>query len=329
MAKQGLASRWFKRQPRIQQTVRFTRRNLYVLPSKAGFGLLLALVIMLLAAINYQNSMAYALTFTLGSLALVSLLHTWRNLQGLKVEPAGSHNCFPSETAAFRIKLSNPHASNRYAIGIGWHRQHQAAESPTIRWQALQWLDLDANSEQLLQLHWPAKRRGKLSAPSIRIESRYPLGIWQVWSHFQLQHSAWVYPQPIEKAWQADSQGQQTDQLTSESRRSGVDDYEGLRDWQPGESVRRVHWKAWSKGQGLLVKSFTQLEGAQQQLDFAALDGDIEHRLSVLAFQVLQLSEQQQTFALRLPQKTIGSNSGLAHQWACLAALASFGEQDA
>ena len=85
------------------------------------------------------------------------------------------------------------------------------------------------------------------------------------------------------------------------TRGSGVDDYQGLRAWQPGDPRRRLHWKAYSRGQGLLVKDFASLLGNDPLLDFDALTGDTEQRLSVLCHWVIDLSEKQQPFALRLP----------------------------
>ncbi|MDM1707780.1 DUF58 domain-containing protein [Thiopseudomonas alkaliphila] len=316
MSNQGRKDRGW-RKPRASSEVLLTARKIYVLPTKAGFGLLLALIVMLLAAINYQNSMAYGLTFLLASLALLSLLHTWRNLWQLQLLPAGVSHCFVKQPASFQIKLLNsPRGAERLALGIGW----QGAQP--------QWLDLAKGAEQVVQLHLVGQRRGRLAAPSIRLVSTYPLGIWQAWSHFQLKQSALVYPEPLALPLASQVAGEQQDQQANQARQAGVDDYEGLRQWQAGESLRRINWKAWSRGQGLLVKEFNQLTGSQQQLDFASLSGDVEQRLSVLTHHVLALTEQQQSFSLHLPQTSIGPGQGLGHLQACLRALALVGEGD-
>jgi len=109
------------------------------------------------------------------------------------------------------------------------------------------------------------------------------------------------------------------------TRGQGVDDYQGLRSWQPGDSMRRMHWKAWSRGQGLMVKEFTDLSGHDLCLDFMALGGDIEERLSRLCYWVLELSQRQQPFALRLPGFLSPVDSGDAHREACLRQLALYG----
>jgi uncharacterized protein (DUF58 family) len=105
----------------------------------------------------------------------------------------------------------------------------------------------------------------------------------------------------------------------------GSEDFQGLKSYQPGDSKRRLHWKAYSRGQGLLVKDFAALSGRDPLLDFEALAGDVELRLSLLCYWVLQLSARQQPFALSLPGQVLAPACGEQHREACLRALALFG----
>jgi hypothetical protein len=50
-----------------------TQRNIYIVPTRAGFMFLLVLVVMLLASINYQLSLGYVLTFLLAGAGFVSM----------------------------------------------------------------------------------------------------------------------------------------------------------------------------------------------------------------------------------------------------------------
>ena len=62
----GRIRRWFEnRLPRSDSWV-LTQRNLYILPTKAGWGFCVTLLVMLLASVNYQLNLGYALTFLLG-----------------------------------------------------------------------------------------------------------------------------------------------------------------------------------------------------------------------------------------------------------------------
>jgi hypothetical protein len=62
------------------------RRRLYILPSRSGVALGALLFLMLLAGLNYANSLALFLTFLLVAFCLVVMQQCHRNLQGLAVE---------------------------------------------------------------------------------------------------------------------------------------------------------------------------------------------------------------------------------------------------
>lgn len=307
--------RWMSRRSPAADSVRLTQRRIFIVPSRIGLGFCLSLLLMLLAAINYQNSLAYALTFLLGSVFLVSILHTYRNLAGLSLRAGAAQAVFAGGQACFRVHLASDGPAHQ-AVMLGWANG------------SLETLDVPAEGGCEAALTLPAERRGWLRAPRIRVESRFPLGLLVAWSWVDLQQRALVYPRPLqgELPWStgrtADSeeQGRRLQSL-------GADDYQGLRAYQPGDSRRRLHWKAFSRGQGLLVKDFAAFGAEELLLDFEGLEGDQEHRLSLLCHWVLQLSSRQQRFALRLPDRVLDPGDGEAHRSTCLQALALFREE--
>ena len=94
------------------------RRRLYIFPTGQGLAFLMMLVVMLLWAINYTNSMAYMLTFMLASLLLVCMLHTYRNLRGLVLSCAAAKPVFAGETAEFPLLIDNRGGPDRININI-------------------------------------------------------------------------------------------------------------------------------------------------------------------------------------------------------------------
>ena len=62
--RQALRAWWQARLPRTDTLV-LTQRNIYILPTHAGFMFAVTLVVMLLASINYQLNLGYVLTFLL------------------------------------------------------------------------------------------------------------------------------------------------------------------------------------------------------------------------------------------------------------------------
>ena len=89
--------RWLARRIPAASSVTLNQRRIFIVPSATGGAFALVLLLMLLAAINYQNSLAYGLTFLLMSLFIIAILHTYRNLAGLTLRAVGANPVFVGE----------------------------------------------------------------------------------------------------------------------------------------------------------------------------------------------------------------------------------------
>ena len=73
------------------------RRHVYMLPTGPGYLFGVSAFAMLLTATNYGNGLAYGFCFLLVAIAVVSMLFTQRNLQGLSVSPVSAEPVFAGE----------------------------------------------------------------------------------------------------------------------------------------------------------------------------------------------------------------------------------------
>ena len=306
--------RWLQRRIPPGPSVQLDQRRIFIMPTLVGLAYVGALLLMLIAAINYQNSLAYALTFLLGSLFVVAILHTWRNLAGVLLLGAGSTPTFAGESAHLRVRLESRGRAHQ-ALRLGWAaRDMRETQVP-------------AGGASDVELSVPSNRRGWLRPGRLRVESRFPLGILVAWSWVDLELAALVYPRPLEGDLPPTAGLGEDSREGSRTLSGGVDDFQGLKPWQPGDSRRRLNWKAYSRGQGLLVKDFSEPAGDEALLTLDGLGGDIEARLSLLSHWVVELSAQHQSFTLQLGAQRLGPEAGEAHRDACLRALALFGEE--
>jgi uncharacterized protein (DUF58 family) len=110
----------------------------------------------------------------------------------------------------------------------------------------------------------------------------------------------------------------------------GDEEYHGLRAYQPGDPLRRIAWKAVARGMGLVTKDFTgAVRAGEIVLDWDALSGETETRLSRLCRLALDAESSGHPYSLRLPAaRRIASGSGPRHLHTCLTALALFGLAD-
>jgi uncharacterized protein (DUF58 family) len=288
------------------------RRQLFMLPTRYGLLFALLLVVQLLAAINYGNGLAYALTFLLGSLAVVSMIYTHRNLFRLRLSASACAPVFTGDVAVFRLHLVNATRAPRYGVAV----MHGKKEIDRV--------DIPAQEFADVGLSVPAAKRGWLVQPAVTMHTEFPLGLLYSWSRrVEFDHACLVYPRPAAPA-PLHTHPMESPEAVS-GMKAGGDDYIGGREFQPGDSPRHVDWKAVARGEDWQVKQF----GAGQQvtvwLDWDTLAGlDTETRLSVLTRWVLDAQQQGLLYGLRLPKQTINPSNGEPHQHECLKRLALF-----
>jgi len=100
------------------QTRNLKRQRVYIFPTVQGWLYASMLIVMLLGAINYNNSMAFMLCFLLASLGLVCMLHTYRNLAGLIITYSKPKAVFAGQQALFPIQLDNRLGLERISVKV-------------------------------------------------------------------------------------------------------------------------------------------------------------------------------------------------------------------
>lgn len=309
--------RWLQRRhPRGARSLVLTQNRIYIFLSRGGLVFGSMLLAMLGGAINYDLALAYLLVFLLVSMALVSVMHTFRNLLGLGISPGATTPAFVGGTARFDVLLENPSPLSRQHVVL------TCGEAETAT-------DIPARDNTRVGLALPARERGWLAAPRLRIETCWPLGVFQAWSYAHFDQRALVYPQPETDAPPLP--------LPAEGAGSGVitpkghDDFAGLRPFAAGDSPRHIAWKSAARGDLLQVKAFHGEAARSLWLDWHALPPalDGEQKLSRLCAWVLQCHTEGMSFGLSLPGQELPPAEGDAQRDACLGALALFGQREA
>lgn len=309
--------RWFEnRNPPSADSILLHNKRLYILPTRFGYLFAAMVTFLFLAAINYQNSMAFVLTFMLVSLGIISLWHTHKNLLGVTVRMQIPRPVFCGEYCEFRFELSHEHNARRYAIGI------QYLEQPPV------YVKLDPEGSASARLRIPTRMRGEFRPAGITVFTRYPTGLFHAWGWLRFDLPILIYPRPDRNVRLQQSMIEQYDGSTSTSTIEG-DDFAGLREHREGESLRHISWKAYAQGKGLLTKTFQGNARPSLWIDWDMLDqGSIEERLSLMAALVLAAENEDQKYGLRLPGLSIDQDFGNAHKHSCLQALAVFRQSD-
>lgn len=287
------------------------RHRVYILPTAYGFLFLAILFAMLLGSINYNNNLGFLLVFLLGSITLVSMIHTYQNLLGIEILSVSAEPVFAGKTALFRF-LVRSESRHRRAVGFLMEKEHQAIENISV------------GTDETVNLKIPAPFRGILRPERLIVWTRYPLGLFRAWTVISPDIVCLVYPKPLAGPFQS-AGGQDGDASGLNHIKRGVDDFSGLKPYQPGDSVGKISWKSFARGLGVFTKEFSGNKGASVMLDYDAMGyANREHKLSRLADMVLKAHNMNAEYGLRLPGRTIAPDKGERHRHACLKALAMF-----
>lgn len=305
------------RTPRLPGPLAIHRRRVYIVPNRYGYGYGLLLLVMLLGAMNYSNSMAFALTFLLAGIGLLAMHYTHGNLVNLVVGSQAPEAVFAGAPARFRLLLDNPSASARHALLAHW-QDDPAAPATAV--------DVPVGAMTALELPLASARRGWLPAPRFAVATEFPLGLFHAWTWVELDLACLVYPAPAAAGLAAPAGGH-GELGERSSRRPGSDQFTGLRNYQAGDPPRSIHWKRLARNPLPVVKQFAETEAEELWLDWQALPPGWppEQRLSQLCRWVLDAEAAGRRYGLRLPGVHLPPAHGASHRHACLAALALHG----
>ena len=319
----ALGTRWYQwwsaRLPR-SDTLTLTQRNVYILPTGAGWMLALTLLVLLVASINFQLNLGYLLTFLLAGSVAASVYLCHATLRGLSLRLLVPEPQFLGAGALLQVQLHNPARATRHGIGVAVRGSKKSRE-----WV---WCDVPGQGSATVQVAFAPTRRGLQGAPLLKLETRYPLGTFRVWALWRPAAQVLVYPRPETPAPplplpepHLGGPGQ------AQSR--GLGEFDGVRAYQRGDALKLVVWKKAAKslatGSNDLVSRDSQQSQRQQLwLNHAATGLPApEARLSRLTAWVLQADRLGQDYGLRLPGRQIAPDHGPAHRRRCLEALAT------
>jgi uncharacterized protein (DUF58 family) len=295
-----------------------TQRRVYTVPSKTGWFFLLCLVLFFVTATHYSLSLGLSLTYFLGACVLVNAFLSFRNLAYLRLQAGQSESVFAGEIVQFPLIINNPSKLHRYALHIGWARQKKLHEQ----------FDLQAQNKITIKLNFPSQNRGLLNIPRVRIFTHFPMGLMYVWSYWQPNSQALVYPSPEQEPPALPYAG---GEASSHDKISLEGDYHGVRQYQQGDPIKHLSWKHIARldlesGGNLISKEFSQQGQNELCLDLNQLSTqlDIELRLSRLCAWIVQAQRENRPFSLRLGNQFFAMASNEEHHRACLRALALY-----
>ena len=303
-------SRFFSGEKATDRPVTLNQRRIFILPTHRGLNFVIVIVLLLLIAFVYNNNLVYLLAFLLAGIFFITMLHSYNALAGLILQKGADIAVFAGEAARFELHITNPADVERCQLQIILEQTESLTMQP--------------HSKACVALYTLTRKRGWHTAGTVTISSTYPLGLFRVWSPVRFNFKALVYPKPSPLALPFPQTPSTQAQQGANSK--GADDFYGLREYQAGDAIKQIHWKAYAKGQGLFSKLYGGDDStAQIRLDYDYAPGhNTEERLSQLCRWVIDAERAGIVYGFALPGLRLPPDNGALHAKKCLEALALF-----
>ncbi|NVJ66883.1 MAG: hypothetical protein HWE16_10360, partial [Gammaproteobacteria bacterium] len=111
--------RWVDARLPAKPEIQLRQKNIYILPTRYGWLMLGIILLILVAATNYQNNMGYMAGFVLLSIGALSTFYTYRNLRQLKIKVLKPEAVYAGEKATLQIEVVNQTEQYRASVGVG------------------------------------------------------------------------------------------------------------------------------------------------------------------------------------------------------------------
>lgn len=304
--------RWIASRISAKSKTTLDRRIIYILPTRNGLMFIFAASLVFIAAINYAVSLAFGLAFLMVSIFILAILYSFNNLNQLQLSSLASPPVFCGDQACFKVQLKRRQGRSHEALELSYPDGHTT------------FFDLVENDLGVSEVFTLANERGDFKAPLLRIVTKFPLGLCRAWSVVDLDHHCIVYPKPITFSM-TDLNGGSANEEESDFVVAGSEDYYGLREYVPGDSLRQVAWKNVARGQGMQLKQFVDYVDSKVWLNWDMFYGfSVEEKLSRLCYCVLKLDRAGTPFGIKMPGLELAPGSGSEHKMKILRALALF-----
>ena len=307
---------WWQSRLPVTDTWALGQRNIYILPTRAGLAFAVTLLMMLLASINYQLNLGYALTFLLAGAGLVSMHMTHGTLRGLTLHLRPTKAVFAGDAALLEVVVDNP---GRQRHGLALHLHDRSGSD-----RSFAWCDVAAGGHESVHISLVPERRGWHPVPLLVLETVFPFGLFRAWTLWRPAARVLAWPRPEQPAPPlpavAASAGDERDH-----RPGPGSELDGVRPWRRGDSMRQVAWKKVARSGELVSRETTHSQQNELWLGWTtAQGGDVEQRLSRLAAWVQAADQAGLAYGLRLPGVELAPGLGDSHRRAALDRLAQF-----
>jgi uncharacterized protein (DUF58 family) len=293
-------------------------------PTRDGWWCVVAAVGLGVAAVNTGNNLAYLLCALLLAVITVSGILSDLAMRGLDLTPLWPATLHAGQPALFGVVVRNRRRwLNAYSLALdvlpGGGRGAPLRTLYVAR--------VPPGGEQVLTFDLALPIRGWRRVGGLRVTTRFPFGLFLKAGRPQLAHELLVYPALA--AGVADRLSESGGHGMEAARRRGRGlELAGLRDYQPGDEPRLVHWPTTARTGRLTVRDLEEETARDTRLLLVPGSGEgpeaTERGLSQAAALTVHLLRAGVAVELAGPGVLVPLDRGAGQERAILTALALY-----
>lgn len=276
------------------------------------------------AALNTGNNLLYLILALMLAFLVLSGLLSEASLRGIRIERSLPRELFAGSPNRVVLRVHNGQRRiASFAITIEDRLDANSGLEAAGRTFALR---VGPRSSEDRSYLFEPERRGDVRFDGFRVSTRFPFGLFVKSRELDLPERAIVYP-PVRRV-PLDARAARSDANDEEPSAASNDGDEiaGLREFEPGDSLVRVHWRSSTRAGRLLVGEREGVGVAEfevrLQLPPNSADGLIEERVAQAASEVVSHLEIGSRVGLRTRSVCFAPATGFAHRSELLCFLA-------
>ena len=282
---------------------------IYILPTIDGFKVIVLNLILLIIGLIYANNYVLLFNFILFCLFLGSMFYTHFNLSGLTLKSANFPPLYVNENGLLNLNFNSSNAQGHYFIRPYFKSSMIKLMEPNKTFS------ISSKDSTGVNISIQAILRGHDNIESIYIETLFPFNFFRCFTFFRIDQSCLIFPE------RSDLRLHEEIELVEDSREEGDDFF--IREYQIGDSLKRVDWKKLAQTNRWYTKQFQTAK--PNPILLILNETPLEDTLKSICFSLHMLHQQDVKYGLKLGQKVlISPDNSPRHLNNCLRVLARY-----
>jgi len=274
----------------LKMFIQITLTGVKSRPTKYFGFVVLSLFVLFLQAYMHNFNIVFIVMFFIFAIAGASGFIGRLNVYFLDISYLSNERFFANETSKYRLLATNKQRIAAYSL-----------EFINDLYDSLV-LVIKPYEQKIVELEYHFEQRGEHALPELMLKSTYPLPHEFFYrDKIDLATEIIVFPEPKGVSLFATT-------LYNPNTQGEIDDFEGIKRFNEGESLSMIHWASFAKSGEFMSKKFLyQQEDDIIHFIFKDILGDDEFKLSQLTLWVLECEANSLDFTIEIDNQTLSS----------------------